>query len=316
MNFTLEGTTKRYKGNQSSEFKNSIEATYQYGCEFEFYLDDKYRFKEAIQEIRKSLYKITDADILEDLSSLPNSADKDHCIQIKGDASLGSNGIEITIPITSKDGFAHYVHQICYLIGQYGYTNQETGLHIHISTVNSNGINFNFYKYMLLCDDEKLLSKWQTREGYSHNVMDILAQNTKLEAKKIKTGKGTIWNLEKISFNHIEIKSIGGVDYHSDTEKLIDEFNQYADLFHEALQKDTEKHKDLYRRHKKQLENVDLEKQNLFMFALEDAGILVRQKISERQEIETKLNKENGKQKDNNRHPSSSPKPFKKPWEC
>ncbi len=190
-----------------------------------------------------------------------------------------------------------------------------TGLHIHISTVDSNGINFNFYKYMLLCNEEQLLSQWETRDGYSHNVMDILSQNTKLESKKIKTGKGTIWNLEKISFNHIEIKSIGGIDYHSDTQKLIDEFNQYADLFHEALQIDTEKHKELYRKHKKQLENVELEKQKLFIFALEDAGIMPKQKIPEKREIETKPDKENGSQKDSNRHPSPSSNPSKKPWE-
>ncbi|OYZ23663.1 MAG: hypothetical protein B7Y23_10010 [Sulfurovum sp. 16-42-52] len=145
--------------------------------------------------------------------------------------------------------------------------------------------------------------------------MDILSQNTKLESKKIKTGKGTIWNLEKISFNHIEIKSIGGIDYHSDTQKLIDEFNQYADLFHEALQIDTEKHKELYRKHKKQLENVELEKQKLFIFALEDAGIMPKQKIPEKREIETKPDKENGSQKDSNRHPSPSSNPSKKPWE-
>lgn len=275
MTFTSEGTTKRYAGNKDSGFQNSREQTYQYGCEFELYIDEtKYDFKQVIQEIRESLYNITNVDILEDLNSLPRCEDKDYCMQIKSDSSLGNFGIEISIPITSKKGIEHYINEICPLISKYGYTNSDTGFHIHISTIEKSGININFYKFMLLCENEGLLSNWETRDGYSHNVMDILNKYQKNEARKIKTKKGTIWNLEKESPNHVEIKTIGGIDYHKDTQRLIDEFHQYANLFDQTLQSDTEAYKELLRKHKEQVEKADKKKQIQFMAALKEVGIL------------------------------------------
>lgn len=49
----------------------------------------------------------------------------------------------------------------------------------------------------------------------------ILLKNVKSEARKIKNKKGTIWNLEKVSSNHIEIKSIGSVAYHRERTKYL-----------------------------------------------------------------------------------------------
>jgi len=67
---------------------------------------------------------------------------------------------------------------------------------------------------MLLCDRTGLLSSWEPRVGYSQNVMDILSSYTKQVSRKIKTKKGTVWNVEKIEPNHVEVKSIGGDVYH------------------------------------------------------------------------------------------------------
>ena len=118
-------------------------------------------------------------------------------MQIKPDQSLDDNGIEISIPITTKNGVKHYIKNILPLIKEYGYTNEDTGLHFHISTIKQDGVNFNFYLYMLMCDDKNLLSSWLPRSGYSQNVMDILSKNTKAKSRVIKNKKGTIWNLGK-----------------------------------------------------------------------------------------------------------------------
>lgn len=57
MEFTQEGTTKRYKGNEScciEDFTPTAEDTYQYGCEFEFYINtDIYDYKTMINNITK-----------------------------------------------------------------------------------------------------------------------------------------------------------------------------------------------------------------------------------------------------------------------
>ncbi len=209
-----------------------------------------------------------------DTVGLPTAKDKNNCIQIKPDISLQENGVEISIPISSIEGIKYFIKTISPLISEYGYTNEETGFHIHISTIKQDGVNFNFYKYMLLCDNAKLLSSWKSRIGYSQNVMDILSSNTKQEARKIKNKKGTVWNLEKIDNNHVEIKSIGGDDYHTEVDKIIKELSLYSKYFDETLQKNTDEHRRLFFEHKKLIDNAKDEVKASFVSALSAMGIL------------------------------------------
>ena len=193
-------------------------------------------------------------------------------MQIKPDISLEDHGVEISVPISTKEGILHYIQKILPLIEQYGYTNEETGFHIHMSTLGSSHIDF--YRFMLLCDDAGLLSAWKPRIGYSQNVMDVLTSHTKQEARIIKTKKGTIWNLERIDPHHIEVKSIGGDDYHKETERLMREFENYADYFSQALGEMIEEHKRLLESHKQMLDSLDKEAKGRFASALIEAGIL------------------------------------------
>ncbi len=278
MKFIQEGTTKRYIGKKNCDFDNFVpskEDLYQYGCEFEFYIDtDKYGYYTAIDNITQELYTLTSVDILVDTVGLPSAKDKDQCIQIKPDISLQDNGIEISVPISSIVGIKYFIETISRLIDKYGYTNEETGFHIHISTVKQDGVNFNFYKYMLLCNDAKLLSSWKPRIGYSQSVMDILSSNSRQESRKIKNKKGTVWNLEKVENNHVEIKSIGGDDYHKEIDRIIEEFSLYAHYFDETLQPNTAEHKRLFEEHKKMIANVENEIKVSFVSALSATGIL------------------------------------------
>ena len=278
MEFTQEGTTKRYKGNEScciEDFTPTAEDTYQYGCEFEFYINtDIYDYKTMINNITKELYALTNVDILVDTISLPIAKDKDRCMQVKPDISLKDTGLEISTPISTMDGAKHFIRNICPIIEKYGYTNEETGFHIHISTIKSDGVNFNFYKYMLLCNEAKLLSSWKPRMGYSQNVMDILINHSKSKSRQIKTKKGTVWNLEKVGSNHVEIKSMGGDEYHKEVKKLVKEFVLYAKYFDETLQKDDLKHKKLFEAHKAMVDAVQDDVKATFVSALSASGIL------------------------------------------
>jgi len=127
---------------------------------------------------------------------------------------------------------------------------------------------------MLLCDKAKLLSSWKPRIGYSQNVMDILSLNTKQASRQIKTKKGTIWNIEKIEPNHVEIKAIGGEEYHTKKDLMINEFREYCNLFDETLQKDNGEHKQMYRDHKQQIQMLSKEVSVEFVSALSEAGII------------------------------------------
>lgn len=275
----MTSTTKRYTANKDCKlncFDLQKNDTYQFGCEFEFYINtDKYDFFDAIDKIKNEIYQFSNVDILVDTTSLPTDLDRNQCIQIKPDQSLDDNGIEISIPITSKDGVTYYIKNILPLIEKFGYTNEDTGLHFHISTINSDGINFNFYLYMLVCDNKKLLSSWITRSGYSHNVMDVLSKNSKSVTKVIKNKKGKIWNLEKVSPNHIEIKSIGGAEYHKEMEKIISEFKIYANNFNDVLENGNSQYmKDLISEHKEIVQSLDKSTKEEFSKAVNEAGLI------------------------------------------
>ncbi len=274
----VQSTTKRYTvlKNNIATLKTSDNDLYQFGCEFEFYIDTvKYSLEKAVEEIRDKIANFTDADILVDFVLLPTDSDKNHCVQIKPDQSLDDNGIEISIPITTKNGVKHYINNILPLIEEYGYTNEDTGLHLHISTIKQDGVNFNFYLYMLMCHDKNLLSSWLPRSGYSQNVIDILSKNTKAKSREIKNKKGTIWNLEKIDVNHIEIKAIGGVDYHKKVDKIINEFDRYAEYFDVILKgNDIDYRQRLISEHKQLIESIDSGTKEEFSQALNEAGLI------------------------------------------
>ena len=271
-------TTHRYKSKQSSDIEQYNIADsdiYQFGCELEFYIDtEKYEVIQAVEDIKDEILSFSNVDVLVDLTNLPTDKDKNHCIQIKPDQSLEDNGIEISIPITTQLGVKFYLEKFLPLIEKYGYTNEYTGLHFHISTIDKDGSNFNFYLYMLMCHDMELLSSWQPRIGYSQNVMDILSKKTKSEARKIKNKKGTVWNLEKLEPNHIEIKSIGGENYHKEMKKIFEEFDTYASSFDSVFNnRESEYRKKLIEEHKKLIKSIEEDVYKEFVIAVSEAGL-------------------------------------------
>jgi hypothetical protein len=104
--------------------------------------------------------------------------------------------------------------------------------------------------------------------------MDILSSNLKQASRKIKTKKGTIWNIEKIEPNHVEIKSIGGDNYHTEVARVANEILAYCEYFEKTLSKDTEQDKQIYIEHKKQVDQVSTETGSKFVSALNESGIL------------------------------------------
>lgn len=270
-------TTQRYPASKNCEFdcfNLTSDDMYKYGCEFEFYINKSLDFQSTVIAIKDEILQFSNADILLDFVSLPSDIDKNQCVQIKPDNSLEDNGIEISIPITSKNGIKHYVNNILKIIQKYGYTNEDTGLHFHISTIKNDGVNFDFYVYMLMCHDKNLLSSWVTRNGYSHNVMDILSGNSKVVSRSIKNQKGPIWNLEKISSSHVEIKSMGGVDYHLKINQILSEFEMYAECFDIVNKnKDTRYKDELINNHKKIIEQVSQSQKQEFINAMYELGI-------------------------------------------
>jgi len=79
-------TTKQYRAvkNNIKILKISDNDLYQFGCEFEFYIDTaKYNLQDAVEQIKNRIKKFTNTDILVNLATLPTYADKNYCMQIK-----------------------------------------------------------------------------------------------------------------------------------------------------------------------------------------------------------------------------------------
>lgn len=225
--------------------ENILDNDYLFGCEFEFYPKEGVKIEDIITELSKCL----ETDLLFNPISVPKCEDSSNCMHLKPDISLESNGLEISIPISSYSSLLRYIQKINELINQFGYTNNDTGLHIHISTCQKNGINLNFYKFSLLCNKENLLNSWYSRNAYCLNVMEVINYNNKKEAKKLKEKKGRVWNLELISRNRIEIRTIGGTDYHLETDKILQEIKKFKEIFEETLCRDTKEFEILKNKH-------------------------------------------------------------------
>ncbi|MDD2791236.1 MAG: hypothetical protein PHU40_11315 [Sulfurimonas sp.] len=202
-----------------------------FGCEFEFYpnimLED---------EIIDSLESVLKSGAL---LKLHLDSNDDENMNYKNEPSLRARiGKEITTPICSYEDLRYYIYTICKIVDNSGETNEDTGFHIHISTVDTS-TEVDFYKFMLLCDKSLLLSNWGKRNGYCLNVMDVLTTLDMEEAKKLKNKKGRVWNLEKRKekgmINHIEIRTMGGTNYQRKPEQILRELDQFIDIFKRCI---------------------------------------------------------------------------------
>lgn len=94
-------------------------------------------------------------------------------------------------------------------------------------------------------------------------------------SRQIKSAKGTIWNLEKLETNHIEIKSIGGENYHKEIDRIFAEFDKYVECFDCVFKNREPKYiEKLKIDHKVQINNSDKEKVAQFSSAVTEAGLL------------------------------------------
>jgi len=89
--------------------------------------------------------------------------------------------------------------------------------------------------------------------------------NSKRDSKVLKNKKGRVWNLELVSKNRVEIRTMGGVDYHLKNSEILEELVQYQSLFKETLNRDTEAFKALKREHLKMVRNSSNEERIGFM---------------------------------------------------
>ena len=234
-----------------------------FGCEFEFYpnimLEDE--LIDSLQTILKDGVELKRNLTIND----------DNNMNYKNEPSLSAmGGKEITTPICSYEDLKFYITSIAKIIDANGETNEDTGFHIHISTIDENK-EVDFYKFMLLSDETSLLNNWGNRNSYCLNVMDILTVLDMNEAKKLKNKKGRVWNLEKRKengkTNHIEIRTIGGTNYQYKIKQILNELDQFILIFNRSIrgENNDELYKIVLQKHMEILKSAPKDRRNKFL---------------------------------------------------
>lgn len=234
-----------------------------FGCEFEFYPNQMLE-DEMIEEL-KSLLK-SGIEL-----KMNHQTNDDNHMNYKNENSLSATGgKEITVPICTYDELIIYITKIAKIIDSYGQTNEDTGFHIHISSLEES-VEVDFYKFMLLCNEASLLTNWGNRNAFCLNVMDVLTVLDLEEAKKTKNKKGRVWNLEKRkengNTNHIEIRTIGGTNYQQYTEKILQELDQFIEIFYRSIKsKNTDdEYKEILANHIKIVQEAPKDRKEKFL---------------------------------------------------
>ena len=233
--------------------------TLRLGCEFEFYINNG-NYENVVEELKK----ISGSDILINLEEIPKETDSHHCLCLKFDSSLGGRGVEISVPICSYDTLCYYIGHISYIIEEYGTTNEDTGFHIHISIDEEREMDF--YAFVLLCSEANLLNNWGDRNQYSLNPMEILNFLNEKDAKALKNKKGRVWSIERRGVSHVEVRTIGGVSYHTKVEKIYEELDAFIDIFKQSIAdvKNNDTYKILLEKHLRILKKTSIEKTKRF----------------------------------------------------
>jgi len=112
-----------------------------FGCEFEFY--PNIMLEDEIIDSLKNILK----DGIELKINLQSNDDSNMNYKIEPSLSA-KGGKEITTPICSYEDLRFYIKSISNIVNDTGTTNEDTGFHIHISTINEN-MEVDFYKFIL-----------------------------------------------------------------------------------------------------------------------------------------------------------------------
>lgn len=149
-----------------------------FGCEFEFYPNTM--LEDEIIDVLSNILK----DSIELKQNLKSNDDNN--MNYKTEPSLSAmGGKEITTPICSYQDLKSYIIAIAEIIDKNGETNEDTGFHIHISTIDENK-EVDFYKFMLLCDETSLLQNWGNRNAYCLNLVGFNSPTLGSQYIKIK----------------------------------------------------------------------------------------------------------------------------------
>lgn len=219
------------------EFQDMDKLDIKIGLEFEFYLGDKTGEFEKFRESLQNLFQVALPIVIENIIFLPESCDKqknkDFWYLERDDSLKDKNGYELVSPMLDIKAAKHYLTMISSFIEKLGYTTDDCGFHVHISSKELSSIKPS--NMMLLLEQNDCLSKWEEREGYNKNILDFFKivhpDIFDVEYGNLSKRYNLIPRFDETDIykNHMEIRAFGGENYHLKTQEILDDLKMFVE---------------------------------------------------------------------------------------
>jgi len=204
------------------------------GLEFEFYLNNK---DSSGDENLDRLLKIGLSTFVDELMYIPVGCEKKKHKDVwyleQDDSLSGEFGFELVSPLLDLESGKFYIEQVSDIINYLGYTTDECGLHIHISSSKLDDIDIN--KLILLENEAKILSNWEQRGNYNKNIFNYFKVTEPDVFKSVFKDLGRNYNyIQRFdgnceSGNHVELRCFGGEGYQDRSNKILENLTDFVD---------------------------------------------------------------------------------------
>lgn len=207
------------------------------GLEFEFYLGDESEEFKTFRNSLQNLFQVALPVVVENIIFLPDSCDKqknkDYWYLERDDSLNGKNGYELVSPMLDLKSLNHYMTMITSFIEKLGYTQNDCGFHVHISSEKLGSITPS--TMMLLLSENDCLSKWEERAGYNKNILEYFKIvhpdifDTEYQNLSKRYNLISRFNEDDDYKNHLEIRAFGGKDYHLKCNEILDDLKKFIE---------------------------------------------------------------------------------------
>jgi hypothetical protein len=203
------------------------------GYEFEFYINGhdestrKYMFESLVKEMAE--YSFHDIGI--NMDNVPSQKDYTKWT-ITIDESLEARpfGVEIITPKIPFSFSKYYLKKTFEAIEKYGGTDADCGFHIHMSIPKA----IDPVKYLLFVESNTKILTWEQRGRYAKNIFSILHATKEDVFRRDGISLGKYWNINFVdmvkNYSHVEIRAMGGKDYHNIKDEIIAEAENFAEV--------------------------------------------------------------------------------------
>lgn len=236
-----------YKKNIKNPFCLEVfESDIELGVELEFYIpvESKANLNEELNE--KVTRVVSGLSFFnEKICIVPNLKEEEKELDTayleRDDSLLGSDeGFELVSPLLNTKEIAFYYQTASELLNDIGYSNNDTGVHFHISSPSFDKVDM-FKLMTFLHADENLFYGYKDRNAYVKSLETVFLNSEKDTFNECVKNTTKRFDLIQVdTHNHIELRIFGGDGIYSSPEKVLEKLNDFLKIYRIACHEDME----------------------------------------------------------------------------